>query len=122
MTARSGKEEVRLRFRLPRGTCGLLRFYSGGVYINVCHALPGTHERSYINMAYAHTLNPLESFMAEGLFAPSIRSRCELGGRGDKNRAREVSETAGERRRQGQEESVRDGRRHGDLRERRAAR
>lgn len=51
--------------------------------------------------------------MAEGLFALSIRSRCELGGRGDKNRAREVSETAGERWRQGQKDgdtviSVRD--------------
>lgn len=31
--------------------------------------------------------------MAEGLFALSIRSRCELSGRWDKNRASEVSET-----------------------------
>lgn len=43
--------------------------------------------------------------MAEGLFTLSIRSRCELSGRGDKNRGREVRKTEGERRRRGQRES-----------------
>lgn len=40
---------------------------------------------------FAHTSThrePRESFMVEGLFALSIRSRCELSGRGDKNSKR----------------------------------
>ena len=53
--------------------------------------------------------------MAEGLFTLSIRSRCELSGRGDKNRAREVKETEGEKHRRGQKESKRDRRRSHDL-------
>lgn len=49
--------------------------------------MPGTHQ-------HTHTQSESrESFMAEGLFTLSIRSRCELGGRGDKNRVREVRET-----------------------------
>lgn len=50
-----------------------------------------THTHSQL---HTHTYTQSrESFMAEGLFTLSIRSRCEHSGRGDKNRAREVKET-----------------------------
>lgn len=74
------------------------------------------HTKTYV---HTHT-ESRESFMAEGLFTLSIRSRCELSGRGDKNRAGEVRKTERERRRRGQKDSARDRRRNNDLEWRRA--
>lgn len=56
----------------------------------MCHDLQGTH-RAHAPHTHTHT-ESRETFMAEGLFALSIRSRCELSGRGDINRARERGE------------------------------
>lgn len=62
--------------------------------------MPSRHQ--YIS---THTQSP-ESLLWQKGCSLSIRSRCELSGRGDKNRAREVKETKRERRRRGQEKKA----------------
>lgn len=63
-------------------TCGLVK----------SSFIPGVLTFGSAILCQAHTSTCTESsgsFMAEGPFTLSIRSRCELSGRGDKNRARD---------------------------------